>query len=112
MVVKVLFLEARLNTKAYISIPKGLVELGIMDKTIYEEASNEITGGMHVNMDATLLYFICLSEYVVDPNGLGLKQSKFYACILYRKCDNGNPEVIVICYTDNYLIIRRLETVQ
>jgi hypothetical protein len=110
--VEAAFLEGKLKSPVYIELPKGMVELGFMDEEEFGKACAELTGGMYGCVDAALLYFIRFCDWATDPQGLMLIQSKADPCVFYRKSKDGKPEVIVICYVDDCLIIGRKDKVE
>ena len=62
--VEAVFVEGRLQNKAYIELPPGLVEFGFMNEEEYNNTYIELQGGMYGNIDATLLYFLHFTEYI------------------------------------------------
>ena len=103
--VEAAFLEGRLKNKVYINLPKGMVELGFMDQSTYDNACAELTGGMYGCVDAALLYFVRFAEYATSPTGLNLVQSKVDPCVFYRRGDDDKPQLIVICHVDDCLLL-------
>ena len=98
------FLEGRLKQKAYIELPPGLVELGIMSEEDYDRSCIELQGGMYGNVDAALLYFIRFTTYATSKEGLNLEQSKCDPCLFFKKNDNDKTIGMMVVYVDDCLI--------
>ena len=56
------FLEGKLKTKLYISLPKIMVEICFMTQEKYENVCAELTGGMYEWANDSLLYFVRFCE--------------------------------------------------
>ena len=98
------FLEGRLKNKAYIELPPGLVELGIMTQEDYDKSCIELQGSMYGNVDAALLYFERFTEYATSEEGLDLIQSKSDPCLFYKKNDNNDTIGMIVIYVDDCVI--------
>ena len=98
------FLEGRLKQKAYIELPPGIVELGMMSQEDYNRSCIELQGGMYGNVDAALLYFIRFTTFATSEEGLNLEQSKCDPCLFFKKDESNKTTGVMVIYVDDCLI--------
>ena len=63
---------------------------------------------MYVNVDSALLWLKLLDKYLV--NGCNLKMINADSCILFRKDDKGNLELVMSFHVDNVFMASKPET--
>ena len=70
------FLEGRIKKRIYVQLPEGLMDLGFLTKEEEDKLCIELLGGMYGNVNAALLFFERLQNYIIGENGLNMNQSK------------------------------------
>ena len=100
--VEAAFLNAELDTPAYVEFPEGIVELGYLTEEDVEEYCIMLTRAMYGNVDAPLRWMKTLIKHLKKK--MGLTQSKADPCVLFKRDKEGNTILIVIIYVDDVLI--------
>ena len=88
-----------------------MVEIVFISQKDDDNNCAELLGGMYRCFDAVLLCFVIFCRYAVIPKVLGLTQSKSNLCIFSRNSDKDKPEIILICYVENFCIVVKPEHV-
>ena len=109
--VEAAFLEGKLKKSTYINIPQGMVELGFMTQTEFEDNCIELLGGMYGNVDAALLYFMRFTTFATSQDGLKMTQSESDPCVFFRRNKQGEIDIMIIIYVDDCMLIGTQESV-
>ena len=88
-----------MEIEMYIEWPEEIVELGIISKEFIEEYCILPGNSMYVIVDALLLWIRMLAKYLV--NEWSLKRSEADSCILFRKYDKHNLELVISVHVDD-----------
>ena len=101
--VEAAFLNAELETPMYLEWPESIKELGFINKKEEEEQCIKLAQSMYGNVDAALRWQKSFIKLCTDEEK-GCIQSQTDPCMLYKRNETGELQLIVAVYVDDVLI--------
>ena len=96
----------------YIEWPESILDLGIISKEFLREYCILLGKLMYGNVDAVILWLILLAKYLVKKNECNLRMSKAESCILFRKYEKNNLELVMSVHVDDIFMAGKTETLK
>ena len=101
--VEAAFLNAELETPMYLEWPESMNELGLINEKEEAEQCIKLVRSMYGNTDVALRW---QKEFIklCTEKEIGCKQSQTDPCMLYKRNEPGELQLIIAVYVDDVLI--------
>lgn len=106
--VEAAFLEPLMDTPMYITIHDALVACGFVTAEEQKEYCIRLLNSMYGNCDAALRWIKMFVQHLTSEE-VGMTQSLADPCVLYKRNDDGSPQLIVTLTVDDCAIAGKQE---